>query len=129
MTALMNALLTFDTEARRALHEYDKNATISELQCGISAPWSYTVTKTINYKQDEPFIITENLVEELIRTAAQKITEELEAHESANQLGLAVITKTTMDLLVNGYRTKHYIGQKTNELSLSRQRRITAIPP
>jgi cell division ATPase FtsA len=119
MTSLMNALLKFDSEARRALHEYNKHATITELQCSISAPWSYTVTKTINYKQDEPFVITSNLVDELIRTATQKISEELAEHESANELGLAVVTKTTMDMLVNGYRTKQYLGQKTSELSLS----------
>jgi cell division ATPase FtsA len=119
MTSLMNALLVFDTEARKALYEYDKRAEISELQCSISAPWSYTVTKTINYKQDEPFVITENLIAELVRTATQKISEELAEHESANELGLAVVTKTTMDLLLNGYRTKQYLGQKARELTLS----------
>jgi hypothetical protein len=59
------------------------------------------------------------LIEELIRTATKKIAEELAAHESANQLGLTVVTKTTMDLLLNGYRTKQYLGQKATELSLS----------
>lgn len=119
MTALMNALLKLDVEGRRALNEHKKGAKINELQCTVSAPWSYTVTKTINYTQEEPFVVSDNLIEELLHTAVQKISQELGENESANQLGLAVITRATMDLLTNGYRVENPTGAKTCELTIS----------
>lgn len=119
MTALMNALIKLDGDGRRALHEYKRGADIGVLQCTISAPWSYTVSKTINYVQEEPFEISDNLIEELLRTAVQKIRQELGDNDSATKLGLTVITRATMDLLANGYRIKDPSGQKTSELSIS----------
>ncbi len=118
-TALVNALLKFDVEGRRALHEYNKRSSVDEIQCSIAAPWSYTVTKSINYAQDEFFEITDSLITELVRTATQKIEAELAENESVSELGLAIITRTTMDLLANGYRVKQPTGEKTKELSIS----------
>lgn len=119
MTALMNALMALDVDGRRALHEYKRGSKIGVLQCTIAAPWSYTVTKTINYSQEEPYAITENLIEELLRTAVQKIKQELGSNESASELGLTVITRATMDMLANGYRVRVPNGERTNELSIS----------
>lgn len=125
LTALVNALLKFDSEGRRALYEYNKNTKIPEVQCFISAPWSYTITKSINYSQPEPFEITTELIEELVRTAEKKTTLELGQTESATNLGLAVVARTTMDLLANGYRTQSPVGQKASELSLSHASVVT----
>lgn len=125
MTAFMNALLNFDGEGRRALSEYKSNARISELQCTIAAPWSYTVTKSINYEQDTPFEITRNLIEELIRAAHDKTTSELTENESINNLGLTVIASTTLDLLANGYRIRDAEHEMTKTLSLNHVSAVT----
>ena len=125
LTALVNALLKFDSEGRRALYEYNKNTKIPEVQCFISAPWSYTITKSINYTQPEPFEITTELIEELVRTAEKKTTVELGRTESATNLGLAVVARTTMDLLANGYRTVKPVGQYASDLSLSHASVVT----
>jgi cell division ATPase FtsA len=119
MTALVNALLKFDVDGRRALYEYDKKASISEIQCCISAPWAYTVTKTIEYSEDDPFEVTKALLDELIETALKKTEHELNENEAVNQLGLTVITRSTVDILTNGYRIKNPIGEKTSEMALS----------
>ena len=125
MTALVNALLKFDVEGRRALYAYNKRSRVDQIQCSISAPWSYTVTKSINYKQDEAFEITDSLIEELLRTATQKIEAELGENESVSQLGLSIIARTTMDLLANGYRVKRPTGEETNELRISHASVVT----
>lgn len=125
MTSLLNALLKLDVEGRRALNEYNKSLRITQMQCSISAPWAYTVTKTINYTQDNPFEISQNLIDELIRTATQKITEELAENESTSTLGLCVITRSTMDLLANGYRVKNFFGAQANELSIKHASVVT----
>lgn len=125
LTALVNALLKFDSEGRRALYEYNKSAKLSEVQCCISAPWSYTVTKSINYSQDKDFEITKELIGELVRAAEKKTTDELAQNESADNLDLTVITRTTMDLLSNGYRVKNPYGQNAKDLSVSHASVIT----
>ncbi len=125
MTALVNALLKFDVEGRRALCAYNKRSRVDQIQCSIAAPWSYTVTKSINYKQKEAFEINDSLIEELVRTATQKIEAELNENESASQLGLSIIARTTMDLLANGYRVKQPKGEKTNELRISHASVVT----
>ncbi len=125
MTALVNALLKFDVEGRRALYEYNKRSRVDEIQCSIAAPWSYTVTKTINYTQEEAFEVTDSLIEELLKTATEKIAVELSENESASQLGLSIIARTTLDLLANGYRVKRPMGEQTNELSISHASVVT----
>ncbi len=125
MTAFMNALLKFDGEGRQALTEYRGNARITELLCSIAAPWSYTVTKSITYSQDEAFEITDNLIEELVRAALQKITAELNDNESVNDLGLTVISRATLDIQANGYRVKHPEEEMATTLSLNHASAIT----
>lgn len=119
MTALVNALLKFDVDGRRALYEFDKRASVSEIQCCISAPWAYTVTKTIEYAEDSPFEVTKSLLDELIETALSKTQVELNENEAVNQLGLTVITRSTVDILTNGYRIKNPIGEKATQVALS----------
>ncbi|MEN9920333.1 MAG: Type pilus assembly protein PilM [Candidatus Parcubacteria bacterium] len=125
MTALMNALLKLDVEGRRALRDYKSGLKVTEAQFTISAPWSYTVSKTINYAQEEPYEVSNELIEELLRAAVQKIREDLGDSESVNELGLTVITRATMDLLTNGYRVKYPIGQEAKELSISHASVVT----
>lgn len=125
MTALVNALLRFDVEGRRALHEYSKSARIDTVQCSIGAPWSYTVTKNIHYSQDEPFPITESLIDELLRTALQQVENEIGGQETTSKHGLSVIARTTMDILSNGYRVAHPEGQKANALDISHTTVVT----
>ncbi|HEY0964459.1 MAG TPA: hypothetical protein VGE31_01545 [Candidatus Paceibacterota bacterium] len=125
MTGFMNALLKFDGEGRQALAAYHTNARITELQCTIAAPWSYTVTKSINYHQDEPFEISSNLISELVRAALQKTTAELDENESVNDLGLKVITRTILDLQANGYRIRHPEEQLASTLSLNHTSAVT----
>lgn len=124
-TALMNALLRLDSEGRKVLAAYRANAKITDFQCTISAPWSYTVTKNINYTQEEPFEITKELVEELVRTAQEKTTDELNESEVAAQLDLQIVARTTMSLLANGYRIKSPEGEKSPSLSLVHASAVT----
>jgi hypothetical protein len=125
MTALMNSLMKLDGEGRQILSAYRSSAKITEIQTCISAPWSYTVTKTINYKQEDPFEINDNLIDELVRTAMQKTTDELSEQDSVNRLGLTIITRITMDILANGYRVKEAVNGKVKNLSVTHSSVVT----
>ncbi len=119
MTSLVNALLKFDSEGRRALHEYNKHSNVDEVQCCISAPWAYTVTKTISYTQEAPFEITKALIDSLIESAEKDTQVELAENEAATELGLSIITRSTLDTLANGYRIEKSIGSEATELSIA----------
>lgn len=128
MTALMNAAMELDSTGRKVLSVYNPKARISHIQSSISAPWAYTITKTINYTQEEPFVITETLIEELIKTTEQKILTDLKQNETLDELGLAPITAMTMDKLSNGYRIKNPLGSSASAFSLSRANVVAQEP-
>jgi cell division ATPase FtsA len=119
LTALMNASLKLDAEGRKALATYHPGAKLTEIQTSIAAPWSYTVTKSINVEQDTEIKITEHLIDELVSAAQRQVEEELKQHSDSINLGLTVITKSTMDLLSNGYRVKHPEGEDASTLQLT----------
>jgi hypothetical protein len=119
MTSLINALLKFDSEGRKALYDFNKKTTIDEVQCAICAPWSYTVSKRITYGGEDEFSVTRSLISELVATALEQTNNELHEHEAVNELGLTIITRCTTDILVNGYRVKKLPDAKATDLSLS----------
>lgn len=120
MTALINAAMELDTNGRRVLFQYNPSAKIDHIQSTISAPWSHTVTKTIQYTQEKPFVITQTLIAELIKTTEEKISNELKTTETLDDLGLKTITTATVDMLSNGYRVLRPEGGRASEFSLSR---------
>ncbi len=120
MTALINASMLLDAEGRKALYDYSSSARLTEIQCGVSAPWSYTVTKTIDYQQKEPFLVTEELIDELLQTINEKFESDLKENEALTKLGLQVITRSTIEMLSNGYRVKHPEGNEASQLTVSR---------
>lgn len=125
MTALVNSSMKLDSEGRKMLYNFDKTAKLTEVQCGISAPWSYTVTKNINYHQDQEFEITKSLISELTKTIEDKIESDVQENEKLLQLGLQVTTHMTMSLLANGYKIKKPIGGSANSLVIARSSVVT----
>jgi cell division ATPase FtsA len=120
MTALINAAMELDTTGRNVLTQHNSKARISQIQSSISAPWSHTITKTINYTQEKPFTITQTLIAELIKTTEQKIQSDLKQNEALKGLGLQSITAVTMDTLANGYHIKNPKDGSALEFSISR---------
>jgi cell division ATPase FtsA len=118
LTVLVNILLEFETAGRQALRKYKSGARITELQCGVAAPWSYTVSKTISYTQDEPFLVNREMFEELVQTAEKKIADELKENETMNNLGLVVASEATINAYANGYLIKNPVGKTVSDLVL-----------
>lgn len=119
MTALMNAVLLIDSEGVAALKAAAPGAKIRAVQVSISAPWSYTITKVINYSEEADFTVTNNLLESLMDAAQKKITEELKENELASDLGLTIMTRATTDILANDYKTVSPAGQTVSTLTLT----------
>jgi hypothetical protein len=120
MTALVNVSMLLDAEGRRALYEYDNSARLSEIQTTIAAPWSYTVTKTINYTQEENFTVTNDLIEDLRHTARQNVEDDIRGNSELDKLGLQVITEASMAMLANQYRVADPAGNEAKTFSITR---------
>jgi len=125
MTALVNVSMLLDGEGRKILYDYDPAAQLKELQCTIAAPWSYTVTKTVNYKQSVPFVITKTLVFELEEIIKNKIEAEINQNPALSNLGLEVIVEADMSMTANDYRVKEPIGSSASTFSLTRTHGIS----
>jgi cell division ATPase FtsA len=119
MTALMNAVLLIESEGMKALKAAQPGAKITKMQVSITAPWSYTITKVINYSEEKEFTVTKTLLDTLMDTAQKKITEELKENELASDLGLTIMTRATTDILANDYKTAAPIGQTASTLTLT----------
>jgi cell division ATPase FtsA len=119
MSALMSTCIKLDGEGRKALSAYKPSAKLSLTQVSIAAPWSYTVTKTVNFKHEDPFVVTKHFLDELVETAQKQVEDELGQKLNSIDIGLTVIARSTMDLLSNGYRIDHPIGERAKEINLT----------
>lgn len=119
MTSLMNAMLLVESEGKKVLKEHDPAAHLYHIQVSISAPWSYTITKVINYTEEAAFTITNGLLQGLMDAAQKKITEELHENELATDLGLTIMTRATTDIQVNGYKIANPVGQTGESVTLT----------
>lgn len=120
MSALVSAGMILDSNGRRALNEYQPDAIIRELQCSIAAPWSYTVTKSLHYQQEEPFLVTKELIAELTSTIRDQIHSDLNENDTLRDLDLEIIAQGTLQLTANGYQVPHPEGQWAKQLQLVR---------
>ena len=119
MTALMNAILLIEGEGKKTLTTLAPGAELNHVQVSISAPWSYTITKVINYIEEKPFTITATLLQSLMDAAQKKITEELKENELASDLGLTIMTRATTDIQANDYKIFDPVGQTAESLTLT----------
>jgi hypothetical protein len=125
MTALISAVMELDTNGRKVLAQYNPKAKIRKIQSTISAPWSYTITKTINYTQDEPFQVTKSLIEELKKTISERIQTDLKNDPTLSQLKLHTTAVTDVETLSNGYRVLNPEGSLASEFSISQATVVT----
>ncbi|HMO82930.1 MAG TPA: hypothetical protein PKA42_02065 [Candidatus Paceibacterota bacterium] len=118
LTSLINVMMAFDSEGRAACRESSYGHNINNVQVNISAPWSYTVTKTIAYQNEEEFMVSKSLVDELLRTAHLKVEEELQEKAKINDLGLEILVKSIMKIVANGYAINLTDKQRANDLKI-----------
>ena len=69
-TTLVNALLELGSNGQKALHAFNPSLHITTVQTAICAPWSHTVTKSIQYEKEHPFTVDQILVSDLVAGAA-----------------------------------------------------------
>jgi len=117
-TTIVNAFLKFGSDGFKALREHPDAGLITEIQVAISAPWSYTVTKTVHYTEETPFTLSETLVEELANAASKKALTAVIQQTLLSSSGLITIDNQTVGVLANDYALDSYDGIKTKDVTL-----------
>lgn len=117
-TAIVNAFLELGSIGTKVMRDSDPTLKITDVQAAISAPWSYTVTKSITYSGEHPFDIDENTVESLVTTAKKQIKTSLKESGLAAQ-GLELINDDTINASINGYNLSYLTDQKGRDLTLT----------
>lgn len=119
MTALLNAVMQIESEGLPTLKTTSPHARLEITQVSITAPWSYTISKVINYSEEKEFKVSAPLLNKLQSAAEKKVTEELRENELATELGLTIMTRATTDIQANDYKTMNPVGQEVMTLTLT----------
>ena len=123
-TSLVNAFLKLGADGIKKLKETEDAPPIRHIQASISAPWSYTITKTINLSDESPFEVTTELIDELSRTAKKQALTAVLENEIFQESQLEVIDNQTIGVRVNGYLVKNPRKIESRTVTLAH---ITAI--
>ena len=123
-TSLINTFLHIGSNGIKKMKQTDLNFEISSVQVTISAPWTYTVTKTINFTDEATFKVNKNLVDELTKTAEEKAFTSVSENNIFQENQLEIIDNRTAGIRINGYSIEKPRNIETKSVSLSH---ITAI--
>jgi hypothetical protein len=118
-TTLVNALLELGSNGLKTLHTAYPKVVPKYVQVAISAPWSYTITKTIQFEDEKPFEVSASMLDQLVETAKKQTLESTLDGSLIEELGLRMITDETVDVQLNGYSVYDPIGRKSKTIVLS----------
>lgn len=117
-TALVNAVLELGSNGTKALRKHDSKAAVKFVQVAISAPWSFTVSRTVTLAHEESFTVNQSILEELAEKASKEATEELQASEELKS-AVTLISSTTTNIELNGYSVRNPFTTPTKKVIVS----------
>ncbi|MEX0931005.1 MAG: hypothetical protein WDZ68_01790 [Candidatus Paceibacterota bacterium] len=118
--ALKNVFEASGNAGIRALKAYDRNGQISYVQIGVSAPWSYTITKKVVLVHDKEFELTESILEQAENEAEQQAKKELDSLTEGQNRNISMTFSKTIATETKGYVVAVPFGEKMNKITLSR---------
>lgn len=117
--ALWQAFAELGNNGVRALHRFNPELTIEHVQVALCAPWSYTVTKTVSYTHERPFVVNQKLIDELIASSSKKLLDTDKESPTLSDLGVRIIASATVDIKLNDYSVQKPLQRKANSIALS----------
>ncbi len=118
-TAVRNAFLKLSQSGLPLLQKRKLDEKISEVVSVIAAPWSYTITKTIGLSDDNSFVVTKKLLEELITAAKKQADTTFQANALTETLSLKMEHEDIINVRINGYAMIDPIDQRGSDVSVT----------
>jgi hypothetical protein len=116
---LFSASLILSQEGFKALREFDEDARIDELCVTCSSPWSYTVSRHVEYKDDEPFKVNSTILKDLIDSAESEIVAYVREKTSVKDESFDIVERATTNVTVNEYPVANPLHVEGSMLTLS----------
>lgn len=117
--ALLSACLILSQEGYPVLIQENKHAKISKIFVTCSSPWSYMYLQNVQYENDIRFKISNSIIDDLVKSALEEISNNLKNNELFNENSFDLIEQLTTDYLVNDYPVANAIGLSGTTVSLS----------
>lgn len=117
--ALLNVFIALTNTGIPTIKAKGLSSTLTDLHVTIGAPWSYTVTKTVSYSDEQPFTVDTKLQRHLAETAENRIEREFATNKTLQSLELEVVERRITDTIINGYKIAKPSGHTGKKLSIS----------
>jgi len=119
LTTLTDMSLDVAQNGLKVLQQHTgTTASLHSMQVTVSAPWAYTVSRPISFKQAEPFAVTPELIKDLEVTASQQATEQFAADHPKIATELTETSRAVLETTANGYTLPAINNQKTDNLQI-----------
>ncbi len=116
--ALFNLLLNINQQGMKSLSGRFSKTKPDLIQINISAPWSYTATKTANLSSSKPFVISEKLMKELSKKADDQTKDFVNTNIFEEKLDLSILSSQTLCVSSKGYVLSEPLNRRVTELTL-----------
>lgn len=123
-------------QLEKLMQEYVHTATeelgevhrVSEVIASVTAPWSRVTSRTVVYKKDSPFRVTESLLFDLVKQAEEDIDTSIQETEIAQTCGFNVGSRSVLQEFVNDYPVRNSLGKQGYSLKLTHATNLIATP-
>jgi hypothetical protein len=115
-TTLVNALLELGGSGLRTLSGNRLGGVIEHIYINLYAPWVHTATKNITYEKEAPFVVEDELIDQLVHASG---AQGQEYADILSKLGLTHIRNSVAEIALNEYVVKDPHEKKANAIALS----------
>lgn len=119
-STLTTNMLALGSMGLTSLTNHDSDLTVTDMQVTIGAPWTYTVPKRIRTSFEAPTEITEDLIDDLVKTADDTMMQTFGSMDIFAELGLEQIHSDITNFTLNDYAVTQAYGHEAKTLTVTR---------
>jgi hypothetical protein len=88
---------------------------LDDIYCNVGTPWVNAYKKNISYKKDKPFLISSELIHEILEKELKNSTRKNSFHKDHD---IELINRETLAIYGNGYKLRNVRNQSLSEITL-----------
>jgi hypothetical protein len=119
VSSALSNILSNIADAIRSANSAKENFAVDGVYCLLSSPYYLSHTTVINYNGNEEFLVTKDLVSDLIQKSITNPISERIHGNSESMMEPVILSQKIVNISVNGYDTVNPYGLKGRELKIS----------
>ncbi len=103
------------------LKSLNEHFSIKHAHCVFSSPWYVSQSRVVKLQQDKPFVITQNIIDEMLKKEQDQFIGALREGKYEQVFGpdTRLLEKKIIHSKLNGYEVNVPVGKKAKELELT----------